>query len=135
MLVYIFNIIFTSIAIESAANLITTSKIFESWRTFLSSKGGLLEYMSTCHLCTSQQLSLIICWFIPSFISTPVIGQLMTALIVGRLAYLLNIFINDIYARIPMLSLTLNHIYQDMSETIKMQSSSDINNNIDNNSN
>lgn len=132
MIAYIFNILLTSIAVESAANLITTSKIFELWRNFLSSKGGLLEYMSTCHLCTSQQLSLIICWFIPSYIPIPVIGQLLTALIIGRLAYLLNIFINDIYARIPMFSLHLNQIYQDISNPIKPNLEIDNDNNINN---
>ena len=104
MFKYSFTIILLSLVIESAANLLTESYIFESYRqlianlnkdrnphSFLYSLFDKLKYSSTCHLCTSHQLSFLLS-AIPNlpFSDNLFLQIVINSLLIGRLSYLFH---------------------------------------------
>jgi hypothetical protein len=105
-MIYITLLLISTIAIEGAATLLTESFIFKEWRRFLENKNEYLSYMSTCHQCTSQQLAIILSVFLPNPWLPPLIGQIIIALLIGRLAYLLHLLTEGI----PPITIVLNYI-------------------------
>lgn len=103
---YILILTLSIIAVEGAATLLTESFIFKEWRRFLESKNEYLEYMASCHQCTSQQLAIILSLFLPNPVLPPIIGQIIIALFIGRLAYLLHILTEGL----PTITIMLNTI-------------------------
>lgn len=97
MIYYLINLFLLTFAIENLASLITESYIFSFYRerveklkdNIITTK---LKYSSTCHQCTSQQLALLISFFLPIFpLPLPsILIYFLNALIIGRLSYLLH---------------------------------------------
>jgi hypothetical protein len=105
MLTYFTTIFVLSFIIESAANLITESYIFEGYRNFIANLNkdrnpesflysifDKLKYSSTCHLCTSHQLSFLVCLIptLPFVGLNPFFQLLINSLFIGRLSYILH---------------------------------------------
>lgn len=102
MITYLVTILLLSLTIESGANLITESYIFEGYRNLwvsLKEKDtpfkllfDKLAYSSSCHLCTSHQLSFFVC-LVPTlpFTSSLILQVLVNALLIGRTSYLFHV--------------------------------------------
>lgn len=104
-------ILFSSLFVESLANLTTSTLIFDNWRIFLGKLGqklklysqdgtNLLGYLGECHLCTSHQISFIVTLFFPFIYffptSFPFINFVLISLIIGRLSYIFHLIFDRI---------------------------------------